>query len=98
MSDDLASFLRHAEQSGDDSTFDELVYEIVQEVGLGALNELSDPADQESHIADRELQASQINNGGYERQIEYLLQAGVDAQAIRDAFDKVQAERSKRAT
>jgi hypothetical protein len=86
MSDDLASLLRHAEQSGDDSALDELVYETVQKVGLAALNELPDPADQEFHFADRELQASQINNSGFERQIEYLLRAGVSSQAIEEAL------------
>ena len=97
MSDELANLLRQAERSDDDSALDELVHETVQEVGLPALNELPDLAEQESHISDKERQASQINNGGFERQIEYLLSAGVDAQAIRDALDHSNAERSKRA-
>jgi hypothetical protein len=82
MSDELTSLLPLAIQYGDDAILDELVHETAQEMSLGQLNELADPAEQEEHIAAIESQASDINNGGFERQIEYLLRAGVSAETI----------------
>jgi hypothetical protein len=52
---------------------DELVYETVQQRGLPELNTLDSEEDQESHIEDRESQASRINNEGIEAQLRYLL-------------------------
>jgi hypothetical protein len=82
MANELTILLRIAEQSGDDAILDELVHDTAQEVGIGGLSEIADPADQDSHIAAIEALASDIYNAGYERQIEYLLQAGVSARAI----------------
>ncbi|MCI0362129.1 MAG: hypothetical protein L0211_26910, partial [Planctomycetaceae bacterium] len=65
---------------------DELVHDTAQEVGMCVLNEIADPAGQESHLSAIEAAASEINNGGFERQIEYLLQAGVAKLAIEEAI------------
>jgi hypothetical protein len=86
MASDLSSLLRLAEQRGDDTILDELVHDTAQEAGLIDLNALPAPAEQEQHISAIESQASEINNGGFERQIEYLLQEGVANQTVEEAI------------
>ena len=86
MTNDLPFLLRLAEQSGDDAVLDELVHETAQELSISALNELAGPAQQEEHISTIETLASDINNGGFERQIEYLLRVGVSRQTIEVAL------------
>lgn len=97
MPNDLSLLLRLAEQSGDDAILDELVHDTAQETGLNSLNELPDPADQEDHISAIEGQASDINNGGFERQIEYLLQAGIAREAIEAVLLGDHSDQSKKA-
>jgi hypothetical protein len=82
MAGDLTYLLRLAEQTGDDSILDELVHDRAQDVALAGLNEIAGPAEQDEHIAAIEAQASEINNAGFERQIEYLLRAGASAETI----------------
>ena len=82
MANDLHRLLLLAEQTGDDAILDELVHETAQEVGLVDLNELAGAEQQDRHISAIEAQASAINNGGFERQIEFLLQAGVPWEEI----------------
>jgi hypothetical protein len=45
-------------------------------------------ADQENHICTVETACSEINNGGFEAQIEYLLAAGVSAEVMRRAVQR----------
>jgi hypothetical protein len=86
MANDLLLLLRLAEQTGDDAILDELVHETAQELGLSDLNEIGGLSKQEEHLAAVEAQASEINNGGFERQIEYLLQASVAKQTVEEAI------------
>jgi len=59
-----------------DDDLDEAVYDAAQESGLGTLNTIEGAVAQESHIAGKERSASDINNGGLESQIRYLLEGG----------------------
>lgn len=86
MANALRLLLRLAEQTGDDAILDELVHETAQELGLSDLNEIGDLSEQEEHLAAVEAQANDMNNGGWERQIEYLLQAGVTKEAVEEAI------------
>ena len=62
-------------------------HDTAQEVGLGDLNELDDPDEQESHIGSVEKSASGINNGGLEEQLRFLLERGVSPERIREAME-----------
>jgi hypothetical protein len=60
---------------------------VAQECGLGDLNELEDPDEQEAHIGSVEESASEINNGGLEEQIRFLLKQGVSPERIREELE-----------
>lgn len=64
-----------------EDALDDLVYEIA---GRGATIASNQGAqlDAEKHIEDGENQASEINNDGFERQIEFLLAQGVNTTEI----------------
>jgi hypothetical protein len=94
MNDDMHDLWRLAEQIGEDSILDELLHETAQEVGLGDLNELAAADAQDEHITAIEAQASAINNGGFERQIEYLLQAGVPKEEIEKTLRRGRSDQS----
>jgi hypothetical protein len=53
---------------------DTAVHDLAQEIGLGELNSRKDEDDQEEHIATQEAAASDINNGGLEAQVAFLLE------------------------
>ncbi len=72
---DLARLVRLAGSLGiPDDALDDAVHDCAQAEGLDELNALEDPDEQEDHISERERVASAINNGGFESQIEYLLE------------------------
>ena len=62
-------------------------HDVAQECGLGDLNELEDPDEQDAHIGSVEESASGINNGGIEEQIRFLLKQGVSPERIREAME-----------
>lgn len=68
----------------DEDALDELVHETAQEVGLDTLNTLAADAAQDAHITTIEQAASEINNGGFETQLVYLLAARVSPETIRE--------------
>ena len=94
MVDNLHGLLRLAEKIGDDAILDELVHEAAQEVGLVDLNELTAADQQDRHISAIEAQASAINNGGFERQIEFLLQSGVRRKEIEKTLQGGRSDQS----
>jgi hypothetical protein len=62
---------------------DMMVYDNAQEDTLGDLNETDDEDKQEEIISGSEARASDINNGGFEEQILYLLGVGISEENIR---------------
>ena len=56
-----------------EDSLDELVYEMVQQKGLPALNEASQADEQDELLDDADEQAASINNQGIEAQLTYLL-------------------------
>ena len=62
---------------------DDLVHDLAQEGGLGELNGIEDEDDQEKHIATVEVGASDTNNGGLSKQIEYIIKALGDEEGTR---------------
>jgi hypothetical protein len=52
---------------------DEFVHETAQEINLDRLNALEHPDDEDEHIREVEVYASEINNGGVEYQLAFLL-------------------------
>ena len=58
----------------EEDALDDAVYDCAQEESLGSLNAEEDPEEQETIIGESESRASEINNGGFESQIEYLLE------------------------
>jgi hypothetical protein len=66
----LAWWKRH--DAAEDS-LDELVYEMVQQKGLPALNEASQADEQDELLNDADEQAASINNEGIEAQLKYLV-------------------------
>lgn len=69
----------------DETALDDLVHETTQAESLDELNSTDDPARQEAIIASSEGYGSEINNGGFEDQIAYLLSQGVTEETIRHA-------------
>ena len=66
----------------DDDVLDEMVHNTTQENSLSDLNSLEEDSDQEGHISDRESDASIINNGGIDDQVDFLLKSGHTLDAI----------------
>jgi hypothetical protein len=87
---DRDQLIEYASALEDSSLLDEMVHDIAQEEGLGTLNNIEDEDDQESHISCVEEYASTINNGGYETQIDYLLDQGVTIEEIESELRKDQ--------
>ena len=56
-----------------EGALDDAVHDCAQNVNLGELNSLEGEADQEAHISAHESDASDVNNGGSDRQVAYLL-------------------------
>jgi hypothetical protein len=84
----VRELLEHARRVGaPEDALDDLVHDTAQECGLGDLNELEDPDDQEAHIGSVEESASRINNGGLEDQLRFLLERGVSPERIRKALE-----------
>lgn len=70
----ISRLTRLAELVGlDSSGFDDLVHDLAQEEGLTELNELEQEDEQEDCLSSWESYASDINNGGLESQLLYLL-------------------------
>ena len=66
--------LRSCIQLGlEEDALDDAVHECAQAGSLDELNSTDDDAEQEDIISSSEIDASEINNGGVESQIEYLL-------------------------
>jgi hypothetical protein len=65
-----------------DDLFDDAVHDMAQEAALGELNSLEDEDAQDEHITETERRASSINNGGFEEQIEFLLESGYSAKEL----------------
>ena len=78
-----AELVSYASGLADDSLLDDMVHDTAQSGGLDELNTLDSDDDQEDHISGIESGASEVNNGGYEDQIDYLLAQGVTIGEIR---------------
>lgn len=68
--------ISYASGLADETLLDDMVHDAAQAFGLNDLNSLKDFDDQEDHISDVESEASDINNCGYDDQIDYLLAQG----------------------
>jgi hypothetical protein len=77
------SLLRQAELCRQECVLDELVHQTAQSLGLDKLNCLENDSEQEDHISGIEVAASLVNNAGYEAQLEFLLDSGVEPETIR---------------
>jgi hypothetical protein len=75
--------ITYASGLADDSLLDDMVHDAAQSEHAGDLQILKDFDDQEDHISDAERYASDVNNGGYEDQIDYLLAQGATLGEIR---------------
>jgi hypothetical protein len=85
---EVRELLKHARQVGEpEGSLDDLVHDTAQDVGLGDLNELDDPDEQESHIGSVEESTSEINNGGLEEQLRFLLKQCVSPERIRQELE-----------
>ncbi len=73
--------LAKAEQWADDA-LDDLVHSIAQDNERDELNRLDRAEDQDEQIGSVEKNAAEINNGGHEAQISYLVESGVINDAI----------------
>ncbi len=71
---------------------DEFVHTCHQEVGLTHLNSLEDGEAQDDHITALEREASSVNNGGVEAQIEYLLEHN-SAESVADMLEEAKEDK-----
>ena len=69
-----------------EDALDEAVHDTAQEVHLAELNSLEDEEDQEDHISRIERLASNINNGGFFEQAQFLLENDWAEQQLSDAL------------
>jgi hypothetical protein len=80
----VSELVAYAKQVGaSEDALDDLVHDAAQESRLPELNALADPGDQERHIEAAEVMASEVNNGGLEEQLRFLLEEEVSPECIR---------------
>jgi hypothetical protein len=71
-----------------EDVLDDLAHDVAHETRLSILNALADPDAQERHIEDTEAMASEVNNGGLEDQLRFLLEEEVSPERIREELNK----------
>jgi hypothetical protein len=83
---ELTAYAKQVEAPED--VLDNLVHDAAQESRLLVLNTLADPDEQERHIEATEAMASEVNNGGVEEQLRFLLDEEVPPERIREELNK----------
>lgn len=81
---DIARMAYH--QKAQEDSLDELVIDIAVGYSISAVNSTDDEIQQDDEISSSEKSGSEINNGGFETQILFLLDAGPSESKIVDAL------------
>jgi len=87
MSDERVVHLLKRAEGCDEDALDELVHTTCQSDVEEALNSTDDEAEQEEIIGRAEHKASEINNGGFQSQIQFLIESGYSETSIREVLE-----------